>query len=200
MLSDNGIRRLCFDNHGVKKGSVQFHRTLIEPFHEEQLQPCSYDLTLWCLAKRLIFPGTIDKIPENPYIDASEKKLYGCKFEILHILSKGYYMKPGEFLIASTKETVDLPDDIAGRFEGKSSLGRLGLTTHITAGFIDAGFKGQITLEMKNENCVPIKIIPDMKIGQICFFKLDRSAKRPYGSKDLGSHYQNQLGPTEARG
>ena len=176
------------------------YKNLIVPFSEDQLQPCSYDLTL--SDEILIFEYENDDYPVNSFITAYDKKLHGINYKKIS-LSKFkdeiYSMMPNQFIIASTNETVNMPDDIAGRFEGKSSLGRLGLTTHVTAGFIDAGFSGQITLEMKNENRFPIHIKRGMKIGQICFFKMNGPAKNPYGSEGLGSHYNNQNGPTPAR-
>jgi dCTP deaminase len=101
--------------------------------------------------------------------------------------------------LGSIYEVVSLPDDIAARVEGKSSLGRLGLLTHATAGFIDPGFSGHVTLELSNVATLPIKLWPGMKIGQLCFFRLSSPAEQPYGSTASGSHYQNQRGPTPSR-
>jgi dCTP deaminase len=102
-------------------------------------------------------------------------------------------------VLASTYEVVTLPDDVAARLEGKSSLGRLGLLTHSTAGFIDAGFSGHVTLELSNVATLPIKLWPGMKIGQLCFFRLSSPAEAPYGSGASGSRYQGQRGPTPSR-
>ena len=102
-------------------------------------------------------------------------------------------------MLGSTYELVSLPDDVAARLEGKSSLGRLGLMTHSTAGFIDPGFQGHITLELANVATLPIKLYPGMKIGQMCFFQLSSPAEHPYGSATYGSHYQGQRGPTASR-
>jgi dCTP deaminase len=102
-------------------------------------------------------------------------------------------------VLASTYEVVTLPDDIAGRLEGKSSLGRLGLLTHSTAGFIDPGFSGHVTLELSNVATLPIKLWPGMKIGQLCLFRLSSPAEHPYGSSVYGSRYQGQRGPTPSR-
>ena len=110
-----------------------------------------------------------------------------------------FILHPGEFALASTFEVVTLPDDVAARLEGKSSLGRLGLLTHSTAGFIDAGFSGHVTLELSNVATLPIKLWPGMKIGQLCFFKLSSPAEAPYGSVAAGSRYQGQRGPTASR-
>ncbi len=110
-----------------------------------------------------------------------------------------FILHPGEFALGSIFEVVTLPDDIAARVEGKSSLGRLGLLTHATAGFIDPGFSGHVTLELSNVATLPIKLWPGMKIGQLCFFRLSSPAEHPYGSAQHGSHYQGQRGPTPSR-
>ncbi len=107
-----------------------------------------------------------------------------------------FVLHPGEFALGSTYEAVTLPDDVAARLEGKSSLGRLGLLTHSTAGFIDPGFTGHVTLELSNVATLPIKLWPGMKIGQLCFFRLSSPAEHPYGSGAYGSRYQGQRGPT----
>ena len=165
---------------------------LIYPMYQEQLQPCSYDVTLG--TKVIGFKkgcGLINSlIPEHNDISTYEKEFVEEE--------KGYILRPGEFVLGYTDETINLPSNIAARFEGKSSLGRIGLMTHITAGFIDPGFHGQITLEIYNVNCQPIVLSPGMLIGQLCFFKLDEPCARPYGSKGLTSHYQGQTGVTES--
>jgi dCTP deaminase len=110
-----------------------------------------------------------------------------------------FILHPGEFVLGSTYEFVTLPDDVAARLEGKSSLGRLGLLTHSTAGFVDPGFKGHVTLELSNVATLPIKLWPGMKIGQLCFFKLTSPSEHPYGSEKYASRYQGQRGPTASR-
>jgi dCTP deaminase len=110
-----------------------------------------------------------------------------------------FILHPGEFVLGSTFEFVTLPDDVAARLEGKSSLGRLGLLTHSTAGFVDPGFKGHVTLELSNVATLPIKLWPGMKIGQLCFFKLTSPSEHPYGSEKYSSRYQGQRGPTASR-
>jgi dCTP deaminase len=112
---------------------------------------------------------------------------------------ESFVLHPGEFVLGSTFESVVLPDDLAGRLEGKSSLGRLGLLTHSTAGFIDPGFQGHITLELSNVANLPITLWPGMKIGQLCLFRLTSAAEHPYGSTEAGSRYQGQRGPTPSR-
>ena len=108
-------------------------------------------------------------------------------------------LHPGEFVLGSTYECVTLPDDVAARLEGKSSLGRLGLLTHSTAGFVDPGFTGHVTLELSNVATLPIKLWPGMKVGQLCFFRLSSPAEQPYGAGASGSRYQGQRGPTASR-
>ncbi|MFL6161746.1 MAG: dCTP deaminase [Jatrophihabitantaceae bacterium] len=110
-----------------------------------------------------------------------------------------FVLHPGEFVLGSTLEVVTLPHDLASRLEGKSSLGRLGLITHATAGFIDPGFSGHITLELSNVANLPITLWPGMKIGQLCVFRLSSPAEHPYGSERYGSRYQGQRGPTPSR-
>ena len=112
---------------------------------------------------------------------------------------EAFILHPGESVLGSTYEQVTLPDDLAARLEGKSSLGRLGLLTHSTAGFIDPGFSGHVTLELSNVATLPIKLWPGMKIGQLCFFRLTSPAEHPYGSAVYGSRYQGQRGPTPSR-
>ncbi|HEX5740140.1 MAG TPA: dCTP deaminase [Pilimelia sp.] len=110
-----------------------------------------------------------------------------------------FVLHPGEFVLASTLEVITLGDRLAGRLEGKSSLGRLGLLTHSTAGFIDPGFSGHVTLELSNVANLPITLWPGMKIGQLCIFRLSSPAEHPYGSAVYGSRYQGQRGPTPSR-
>jgi dCTP deaminase len=113
--------------------------------------------------------------------------------------TEAFVLHPGEFVLGATFEVVSLPDDVAARLEGKSSLGRLGLLTHSTAGFIDPGFSGHVTLELSNVATLPITLWPGMKIGQLCFFRLTSPTEHPYGSEKYGSRYQGQRGPTASR-
>jgi dCTP deaminase len=113
--------------------------------------------------------------------------------------NEAFVLHPGEFVLGATFELITLPDDVAARLEGKSSLGRLGLLTHSTAGFIDPGFSGHVTLELSNVATLPITLWPGMKIGQLCFFRLSSPAEHPYGSEKYGSRYQGQRGPTASR-
>ena len=129
-------------------------------------------------------------------------KASGCGVELSRNRSanqEAFVLHPGEFVLGSTYEKVTLPDDIAARLEGKSSLGRLGLLTHSTAGFIDPGFSGHVTLELSNVANLPIKLYPGMKIGQICVLPLSSPSEHPYGASVYGSRYQGQRGPTPSR-
>ncbi len=119
--------------------------------------------------------------------------------EVLVAPEESFVIHPGEFCLGRTLEWVELPDDIVARIEGKSSLGRLGLIVHATAGFCDPGWKGTLTLELNNLTRVPIKLYPGLPIAQLSFMALDRPALRPYGSPELGSHYQGQRAATESR-
>ena len=182
MLSDIDIVRLC----NLKD--------MVQPFSFDLVQPCSYDVRLGHgFMFYDVIPGEIGN-----YIDASEKKLHGVKTYMIY--GKSILLEPGDLCLGTTIETVNLPDDIGAKFEGKSSLGRIGLSTHVTAGFIDSGFHGQITLEMQNCNKVPINVSVGMKIGQLSFYRLSSPSAHPYGSPGLGSHYQDQTGVTGARG
>jgi dCTP deaminase len=112
---------------------------------------------------------------------------------------EAFVIHPGEFCLGRTLEWVELPDDIVARVEGKSSLGRLGLIVHATAGFCDPGWKGTLTLEFANLTRIPIKLYAGLPIAQLSFMTLDAPAERPYGHEDLGSHYQGQVEATESR-
>lgn len=173
------------------QAEIATKRVVLEPFDSEMVQPSSIDVRL----------DRYFRVFENhryPHIDPAEDQPdltrpvepEGAEPFILH---------PGEFVLGSTYEVITLPDDVAARLEGKSSLGRLGLLTHSTAGFIDPGFSGHVTLELSNAATLPIKLWPGMKIGQLCFFRLSSPAENPYGSAKYGSRYQGQRGPTQSR-
>jgi dCTP deaminase len=166
-------------------------RIVIDPLDESSIQPSSVDLRLDRLF-RVFLNHTM------PVIDVKED------LEDLTRLVKiddgeAFILHPGEFVLGSTHEKVSLPDDLVGRIEGKSSLGRLGLLIHSTAGFIDAGFSGHITLELSNVANLPITLYPGMKIGQVSFLRMTTPADVPYGSARVGSKYQGQRGPTPSR-
>ena len=180
LLSDRAIR-----------AEITAGRVKVEPFTEAMVQPSSVDVRLDRFFR--VFENhkysVIDPSIEQPEL-TREVAVTADEFFILH---------PGEFVLASTYEVITLPDDIAGRLEGKSSLGRLGLLTHSTAGFIDPGFSGHITLELSNVANLPVKLFPGMKIGQLCLIKLSSPAEHPYGSAVYGSRYQGQRGPTPSK-
>lgn len=166
-------------------------RLVLDPWEVELLQPASIDVRLDRFFR--VFNNSqythIDPAIQQDELTTLVEPAAGRPFT-LH---------PSEFVLGSTFETVTLPDDLAGRLEGKSSLGRLGLLTHSTAGFIDPGFSGAVTLELSNVSNLPITLWPGMKIGQLCVFRLSSSAEHPYGSTVAGSRYQGQRGPTPSR-
>lgn len=180
LLSDRDIR-----------SEIDAGRVRIDPFDPGLVQPSSIDVRL----------DRFFRVFENhkyPHIDPSAEQP-----DLTRLVETdgedAFILHPGEFVLASTYEVVTLPDDIASRLEGKSSLGRLGLLTHSTAGFIDPGFSGHVTLELSNVATLPIKLYPGMKIGQLCMFRLSSPAEHPYGSAGYGSRYQGQRGPTPSR-
>lgn len=180
LLSDGDIR-----------AEIRAGRVGLLPYDEEMVQPSSVDVRLdrWFRVFENHKYAQIDPRLEQPDLTRLIEP-EGDEPFVLH---------PGEFVLGSTYETVTLPDDIAGRLEGKSSLGRLGLLTHSTAGFIDPGFSGHVTLELSNVATLPILLYPGMKIGQLCLIRLSSPAEFPYGSTKVGSRYQGQRGPTPSR-
>jgi dCTP deaminase len=166
-------------------------RLVVEPYDAKMLQPSSIDVRLDRFFR--VFDNT-----RYTHIDPSIQQ-----DELTSLVEANgeepFVLHPGEFVLGSTFERVELPDDLAGRLEGKSSLGRLGLLTHSTAGFIDPGFCGHITLELSNVANLPITLWPGMKIGQLCLLRLSSPAEHPYGSAGVGSRYQGQRGPTPSR-
>ena len=180
LLSDRDIR-----------AEIDSGRVSLEPYDPAMVQPSSIDVRI----------DRYFRVFENhryPHIDPSVEQA-----ELTRLVepdgNEPFILHPGEFVLGSTYEVVSLPDDVSARLEGKSSLGRLGLLTHSTAGFIDAGFSGHVTLELSNVATLPIKLWPGMKIGQLCFFRLTSAAEHPYGSNGAGSRYQGQRGPTASR-
>ncbi|MBE7339301.1 dCTP deaminase [Corynebacterium aurimucosum] len=166
-------------------------RLSIEPFDAEMVQPSSIDVRLDKFFR--VFNNSrythIDPKQEMPDLTSEVEVAEGDAF-VLH---------PGEFVLGATLEKFTLPANLAGRLEGKSSLGRLGLLTHSTAGFIDPGFSGHITLELSNTANLPITLWPGMKVGQLAIFQMSSPAEAPYGSGALGSKYQGQRGPTPSK-
>lgn len=180
LLSDTDIR-----------AQIEAGRVVVEPYDPAMVQPASVDVRLdrlFRLFDNHRYP-VIDPAAEQP--------------DLTHVVDVGpddpFVLHPGEFVLGSTYEKVTLPDDLAARLEGKSSLGRLGLLTHSTAGFIDPGFSGHVTLELSNTATMPILLWPGMKVGQLCFFRLSSPSAAPYGAGADGSRYQGQRGPTASR-
>lgn len=180
LLSDRDIR-----------AEIDAGRVGIDPFEPGMVQPSSVDVRL----------DRFFRVFENhryPHIDPAVEQP-----DLTRLVEpdgdEPFILHPGEFVLASTYEVIRLPDNVASRLEGKSSLGRLGLLTHSTAGFIDPGFSGHVTLELSNVATLPIKLWPGMKIGQLCLFRLSSPAEFPYGSSVYGSRYQGQRGPTASR-
>jgi dCTP deaminase len=180
VLSDTSIRQL-----------IDAGRIVIDPFDDGLMQPASVDV-------RVDRHFRVFRNSRYPYIDV-KRELEGLT-ELVEIEGdEPFILHPNEFVLGSTLERVALPDDLVARLEGKSSLGRLGLLIHSTAGFIDPGWDGHVTLELSNVANLPITIYPEMKIGQLSFMQLSEPAREPYGSSGLGSKYQGQRGPTPSR-
>ena len=180
VLSDRTIRRL------VGEGRIQ-----IDPYDETLLQPSSVDVRVDRFFR--VFHNA-----RYPYIDVKQPQ--EDLTELVEVDDESpFILHPGEFVLASTLERIRLPDDLVARLEGKSSLGRLGLLIHSTAGFIDPGWDGHVTLELSNVANLPITIYPGMKIGQLSFVQMTEPAEAPYGAGALGSKYQGQKGPTPSR-
>ena len=166
-------------------------RIEIDPLLPNSIQPSSVDLHVDRYFR-------VFRNDTTPFIDP--KLAQEDLTELVEVGNDGsFILHPGEFVLGSTLERVALPDDIVARLEGKSSLGRLGLLIHSTAGFVDAGWDGHLTLELSNVANLPIAIYPEMKIGQISFLQMTTSAENPYGSGAAGSKYQGQRGPTPSR-
>jgi dCTP deaminase len=179
VLSDRTIRRL------LDEGRIE-----IEPYDESLLQPSSVDVRVDRYFR--VFHNA-----RYPFIDVREPQ--EDLTELVEVGDEPFILHPGEFVLGSTLERIRLPDDLVARLEGKSSLGRLGLLIHSTAGFIDPGWDGHVTLELSNVANLPITIYHGMKIGQLSFVQLSEPAESPYGSGSLGSKYQGQKGPTPSR-
>ncbi len=180
ILSDQSIR-----------AALDSGRILIDPLGDAAVQPSSVDLHVDCFFR-------VFRNDTTPFIDPKEAQ--EDLTELVEVADgRSFILHPGEFVLGSTLERVALPDDIVARLEGKSSLGRLGLLIHSTAGFVDAGWDGHLTLELSNVANLPIAIYPRMKIGQISFLQMTTPADHPYGSTSTGSKYQGQRGPTPSR-
>ena len=180
VLSDGTIRRL-----------VDAGRIRIEPWDPDMVQPASVDLRL----------GRSFRVFHNHRASAIDLRDPPTNLtEHVEVREdESFVIHPGEFVLGRTEEWVELPDDVVARIEGKSSLGRLGLIVHATAGFVDPGWRGTLTLEITNLTRVPIKLWPGLPIAQLSFMGLDAPAERPYGHPELGSHYHGQVDATESR-
>lgn len=180
ILSDRSIRE-----------ALAARRVVVDPLDDADVQPSSVDL-------RLDRYFRVFRNDTTPFIDPKEPQ--EDLTEMVEVAeANAFILHPGEFVLGSTVERVVLPDDLVARLEGKSSLGRLGLLIHSTAGFVDAGWDGHLTLELSNVANLPIALYPGMKIGQISFFEMTTAADHPYGSSGKGSKYQGQRGPTPSR-
>jgi dCTP deaminase len=180
LMSDRDIR-----------ASIEAGQIGLEPLDMSLLQPSSFDVRI----------DRFFRLFDNhkyAFIDPAEQQDDLTRF-VEVAPDEPFILHPGEFVLGSTYEFVSLPDNIAARLEGKSSLGRLGLVTHSTAGFVDPGFNGHVTLELSNMATLPIKLWPGMKIGQLCFFQLSSPSETPYGSAKYLNRYQGQRGPTASR-
>jgi dCTP deaminase len=166
-------------------------RIIIDPLSGDAVQPSSVDLHVDRYFR-------VFRNDTTPFIDPKQHQ--EDLTELVEVGEDGaFILHPGEFVLGSTLERVALPDDLVARLEGKSSLGRLGLLIHSTAGFVDAGWDGHLTLELSNVANLPIALYPGMKIGQISFLRMTGAAEHPYGSATTGSKYQGQRGPTPSR-
>ncbi len=180
ILSDRTIR-----------AEIAAGRIKIDPFDPTMVQPSSIDV-------RLDDQFLVFRSHTRAVIDVKED-LSDLTELVTVDEDEAFILHPGEFVLGSTAECIGVPDDLVARIEGKSSLGRLGLLTHSTAGFIDPGFSGHITLELSNVANLPITLWPGMKIGQLCLLRLTSPAEHPYGSAQVGSKYQGQRGQTPSR-
>ena len=181
---------MLFSDQDIRK-DLAAGRIQLEPYDEAMIQPASVDVRL----------DRFFRLFDNhkyPHIDPSqEQKNLTRLVEVAP--DEPFILHPGEFVLGATYEKVTLPHDVAARLEGKSSLGRLGLLTHSTAGFIDPGFSGHVTLELSNMATLPIMLWPGSKVGQLCFFKLTSPVENAYGTGPYGNRYQGQRGPTASR-
>jgi dCTP deaminase len=190
-VADGGYARPVLLSDRDIRAEIKAGRLGVDPFDDSLVQPSSVDVRLDNLFR--VFNNT-----RYTHIDPSLRQ-DDLTTLVEPKVDEPFVLHPGEFVLGATLERCTLPDDLAGRLEGKSSLGRLGLLTHSTAGFIDPGFSGHITLELSNVANLPITLWPGMKIGQLCLLRLTSPAEHPYGSAAVGSKYQGQRGPTPSK-
>lgn len=180
----------CLSDRGIED-ALRSGGLIIRPLGENSIQPASVDI-------RLSDQVMMFRDVGRDHIDVREDNV--DLMELTTISEDSPFMlRPGDFVLASTLEWINIPADLVARLDGKSSLGRMGLLIHSTAGFIDPGFSGTITLELSNVSNLPVTLYPRMKIGQLSFQRLECPAERPYGSAGLGSKYQGQVEPTASR-
>ena len=173
------------------KEELAASRLVIEPLDEANIQPASIDLQLDRVFR-------IFRVTRRPFVDVRQPM--DDLTELVTIEDdEPFIIQPGTFVLGSTLESVTLPDDIVARVDGRSSLGRLGLLVHATAGYVDPGWTGKLTLELSNQSQMPIALYYGMKISQISFLRMSTPVDRPYGSESLASKYQGQTGPTPSR-
>lgn len=181
---------MVLSDHTIKL-EIAKGRVTIEPLDPDDIQPSSVDLHLG--ADFQVFRNS-----RLPYIDPGREQP-GLTERVVASPSEPFVLHPGEFALGTTVERIALPDDLVGRLEGKSSLGRLGLLIHSTAGYVDPGWDGRLTLELSNVANLPIVLSPGMKIGQISFSQMTSPVDRPYGHPELGSKYQGQSEATPSK-
>ena len=179
VLSDHTIKTLIAEG-----------RIVVDPLGDGCIQPASVDVHL---DKHIL----VFRNSRRPFIDVRQD--LSDLTEMEEIGEQPFMLHPGEFVLGSTLESIEIPDDLVARLEGKSSLGRIGLLIHSTAGYVDPGWKGNLTLELSNVANLPITLYHGMKIGQLSFLQLSTPADVPYGSPELGSKYQGQTVPTASR-
>jgi len=190
LLQSNVAIVMVLSDRSIKE-ALASGRIIIDPLGDDCIQPSSVDLHIDQYYR--VFRNHSQRVIDVKEVQEDLTELIDVGLDTPMILH------PGEFLLGSTTERIMLPDDLVGRLDGKSSLGRLGLVIHSTAGFIDAGWDGHITLELSNVANLPITLYTGMKIGQISFFQMTTPADNPYGSSILGSKYKGQRGPTASR-
>jgi dCTP deaminase len=184
------LARMVLSDRTIKE-ELAAGRLRIEPLDPDDVQPASVDVHIDRTFR-------VFKVSSRPYIDVREP-MDDLTDEVTIDHERPFFIHPGEFVLASTLEVVTLPDDILAQVEGKSSLGRIGLLIHATAGFVDPGWHGKLTLELSNVAKMPIALHYAMKIGQLSFLRMSTPVDRPYGSASLRSKYQGQMGPTPSR-
>lgn len=190
------VRAVILSDRSLRE-QIESDRIVIDPFDESLVQPSSIDVRISNLFR--VFRNHTRAVIDVKADTRDLTELVEIPADENGVGDDAFMLHPGEFVLGSTLERIGVPDDLVGRVEGKSSLGRLGLLIHSTAGFIDAGFDGHITLELANVASLPITLYPGMKIGQVSFMQMTSPADHPYGQGAAGSKYQGQRGPTPSQ-